>query len=170
MSHARGHFAGDGWVAFAHRYITRPFDAGGENHVELSEAEFDARLGMSLFAMQWASHGHRYGIGCEINHWLAKGITVVMNGSREYLPEARKRYPELRAVLVTVQPEILAQRLRGRGREDEATIARRVARAAAFSASPDIHYRLANDGRLEEAGASLVKVILACREETRACA
>jgi len=170
LAHARGRLAEAGRVAFAHRYITRPFDAGGENHVALSEAEFDARLKMNLFAMHWASHGHRYGIGCEINHWLAKGITVVMNGSREYLPEARRRYPELRAVLVSVDPDILAQRLRGRAREDEAAIARRVARAAAYAAPPGIQQRVANDGTLEEAGEAFVRIILACREEALACA
>lgn len=170
LTYARQHLAAAPRVAFAHRYITRPFDAGGENHVALIEAEFDTRLAMNLFAMHWDSHGHRYGIGCEINHWLAKGITVVMNGSREYLPEARQRYPELRAVLVSVAPDILASRLRARGREDEAAIARRVARATAYAEPAGVHHRLANDGTLEAAGESLVRYILACREESLACA
>lgn len=170
LTYARAHLGGESGVVFAHRYITRPHDAGGENHVALTEAEFDARLAMNLFAMHWASHGHRYGIGCEINHWLAKGITVVMNGSREYLPEAGRRYRELEAVLVSVSPSVLAERLRARGREDEDAIARRVARAAAYAEPAGIHHRIANDGALDEAGEAFVRIILACREEARACA
>ena len=75
-------------VVFAHRYITRPQDAGGENHVALSEAEFDSRLAQKLIPLHWRSHGLRYGIGCELNQWLAKGLTVILNGSRGYLSEA----------------------------------------------------------------------------------
>ncbi len=170
LTYARARLAGTDRVTFAHRYITRPFDAGGENHVALTEAEFDTRLGMGLFALHWAGHGHRYGIGDEIDQWLAKGITVVMNGSREYLPEARRRYPDLCAVLVGVDPDILAQRLRARGREDEDAIARRVARAGTYAELPDIQHRLSNDGTLAEAGEELVRIILAYREEALTCA
>lgn len=170
LAYARAHLGGVSGVIFAHRYITRPADAGGENHVALSEAEFAARLGARLFAMHWDSHGHRYGIGCEINHWLAKGLTVVMNGSREYLPEARRRYRELEAVLVSVSPSVLAERLRARGRESEDAIARRVARAAAYAEPAGIHHRIANDGALDEAGEAFVRLLTPCREEATACA
>jgi ribose 1,5-bisphosphokinase len=91
-------------VCFAHRYISRPASAGGENHVALTEGEFLARQRAGLFAMSWASHGCHYGIGIEINQWLAKGLTVVLNGSRGYLDSALKDYPELRPVLVDVAP------------------------------------------------------------------
>lgn len=174
LSYARAHISGtsggDSGVVFAHRYITRPADAGGENHVALTEAEFAARLHARLFAMHWDSHGHRYGIGCEINHWLAKGLTVVMNGSREYLPEARRRYPELEAVLISVSPQVLAERLRARGRESEDAIARRVARAAAYAEPAGIQHRITNDGALEAAGEAFVRVLAPRREEATACA
>jgi ribose 1,5-bisphosphokinase len=170
LTYARTHLGGESGVVFAHRYITRPHDAGGENHVALTEAEFAARLSARLFAMHWDSHGHRYGIGCEINHWLAKGLTVVMNGSREYLPEARRRYRELEAVLVSVSPQALAERLRARGRESEEAIARRVARAAAYAEPAGIQHRIANDGALDEAGEALVRFLVPCREEATACA
>lgn len=170
LTYARAHLDGESGVVFAHRYITRPHDAGGENHVALTEAEFAARLSKRLFAMHWDGHGHRYGIGCEINHWLAKGLTVVMNGSREYLPEARRHYRELEAVLVSVSPSVLAERLRARGREDEGAIARRVERATAYAEPAGIHYRIANDDALEEAGEAFVRFLTACRDEAAACA
>jgi ribose 1,5-bisphosphokinase len=42
-------------VAFAHRYITRPVSAGGENHVALTRPEFRIRQRAGLFALDWES-------------------------------------------------------------------------------------------------------------------
>lgn len=43
-------------VIFAHRYITRPADAGVENHVALSPAEFRLRREAGLLCFSWDSH------------------------------------------------------------------------------------------------------------------
>jgi ribose 1,5-bisphosphokinase len=161
MRYARERLAADPNVLFAHRYITRPVELNGENHVALSETEFEARLAAGLFAMHWNSHGLRYGIGREINFWLAKGCNVVMNGSREYLAEARRRYPMLVAVIVMVSPEVLAARLRTRGRESEEQIARRLERARQFMRPQGQVEVIRNDSDLHEAGEQFVK-LLAC--------
>ncbi len=71
---------GSAKCVFAHRYITRLPELVGENHIHLSEAEFAAKEKQGFFAMQWDSHGLRYGIGKEINLWLAQGFNVVVNG------------------------------------------------------------------------------------------
>lgn len=57
LRYGRERLAGDPGVVFAHRYITRPVELHGENHVALAEPEFDARLKAGLFAMHWDSHG-----------------------------------------------------------------------------------------------------------------
>lgn len=159
MRYGRERLAGDPGVVFAHRYITRPVELNGENHVVLSETEFDARLQAGLFAMHWDSHGHRYGVGCEINFWLAKGCRVVVNGSREYLPEARRRYSALHAVMVTVSPGVLAARLRARGRETEEEIAGRLERASRFMHHDGHVVIIDNDGELHQAGEHLVQLL-----------
>jgi ribose 1,5-bisphosphokinase len=159
MRYVRECLAGDPVVIFAHRYITRPVELQGENHIALSETEFAARLAAGLFAMHWNSHGLRYGIGREIDVWLAKGCNVVMNGSREYLQQARGRYPELEAVWVEVSAEVLAARLRARGRENGAQIAARVARATQFRPDGGGAHVVRNDGPLEEAGGQLLALI-----------
>jgi len=135
LAHARRRLDGQP-VAFAHRYVTRPADAGGENHVALTEGEFLARHTAGCFAMAWASHGLRYGIGIEVRAWMARGLTVVVNGSRGYLPTAAADFPELLPVLVTVDLSVLEGRLRARGRETEDEIAERLRGAAAF----DVHH------------------------------
>ncbi len=53
----------------------------------------------------------------QIDEWLAQGYDVLVNGSRGYLAQARRRYPDLLAVLLGVKPEVLRQRLLARGRK-----------------------------------------------------
>jgi ribose 1,5-bisphosphokinase len=159
MRYSRERLAGNPNVLFAHRYITRPADAGGENHVALSPDEFEARERARLFAMCWQSHGHEYGIGIEINQWLALGITVVVNGSRDYLQQARRRYPELLPVWVKVSPEVLRRRLEARGRESADLIEARLARNKIMSEPAAGGIVISNDGPLPEAGEALVAAI-----------
>lgn len=160
MSYARNYLAQDSSVVFAHRYITRPHDAGGENHIALSESEFDSRLERKLFPLHWQSHGMRYGIGSELNHWLAKGLTVVMNGSRAYLSEASRNYPELLPVLVEVSSEILRTRLSSRGRESAADIESRLQRAHEFTRLSHAKLlRFSNNAALSETGPAFVELI-----------
>lgn len=159
MAFARAQLAGQPMVQFAHRYITRPADSGGENHIALSQAEFNARIQAGLFAMHWESHGNRYGVGTEVNQWLSKGITVVVNGSREYLPQALKSYPELLPVTIDVAPDLLKQRLLQRARESEAEIDARISRNRILRLSHPAGITVSNNGSLEEAGAALVNLI-----------
>lgn len=170
MRYGRQRLAGDSNVIFAHRYITRPVELHGENHVALTDSEFDARLAAGFFAMNWSSHGLRYGIGREINLWLAKGCNVVMNGSRAYLIEARRSYPALIAVLVTVSPEILAARLKARARETDAQIVGRLLRAPQFMPPVGNVEIIQNDGDLCQAGENFVQVISASTASSRAIA
>jgi ribose 1,5-bisphosphokinase len=145
-------------ILFGHRYITRPAESGGENHVSLSSAEFAARRAAGLFALAWESHGLAYGIGGELDLWLGRGLTVVVNIARAAWPDAACRYPGLAGILVTASPEILAQRLAARGREDQAAIAERLAREVPLPDDPAIH-RLDNSGDLAAAGDAFLRLV-----------
>jgi ribose 1,5-bisphosphokinase len=145
-------------VLCAHRYITRPAHAGGENHVALSEAEFQSREQRGLFALTWHAHGLHYGIGNEVAHWLARGANVLVNGSRDAFHRASERFPMLRPVLITASPECIAQRLAARGRESESEIALRIARIAAYPV-PQGSMVITNDGCLADAGTALLQAI-----------
>jgi ribose 1,5-bisphosphokinase len=146
-------------VAFAHRYITRPV-SDGENHIALTAEEFDARASSGLFALHWESHQLRYGIGIEVDAWLACGMTVVVNGSRQHAPQALARYPHALFVHIDAKPAVLAARLARRAREDAGQIESRLARRPAF-ALPE-HARLVvidNSGPLADAGQKLLATI-----------
>ena len=160
MAAARTQLPAEAPVVFAHRYITRPADAGGENHVALTRAEFQLRLNRGLFTLHWESHGFAYGIGLEIDLWMQKGLGVVMNGSRAALPAALQAYPDLLPVLVTVPEEVLRARLGARGREDAAEMERRLARA--HMGVPEVPglIRFDNSGPLAERGRAMAGLIL----------
>jgi ribose 1,5-bisphosphokinase len=146
-------------VLFAHRYITRA-DGGPENHVALSDDAFALRSARGLFALEWSSHALRYGIGIEIDQWLAAGCTVVINGSRAHLDTALARYPHLRVVHVNAAPHVLAARLAARGRETVEQIGARLARQVEWRASAGTRITtLDNSGPLDDAGRALVALL-----------
>lgn len=158
LSHARDQVVAQP-IIFAHRYITRPATSGGENHVALSNEEFSVRLAHGCFSMAWESHGLRYGIGIEVQAWLMRGLSVVVNGSREYLPRAADHFPDIIPVAITVDPSILRQRLEARGRESTADIEERLSRAAAFQLEHPALVTIDNSGPLSQGGDALVALL-----------
>jgi ribose 1,5-bisphosphokinase len=149
-----------GDTLFAHRYITRTAAAGGENHVALTDEEFSSRSAAGLFALDWTSHRLRYGIGIEIDTWLARGHRVVVNGSRAHLGSALARYPSLQAVLIEAAPEVLAMRLAARGREAADEVLARLARQPVFEVPEATGFvRIDNSGMLSDAGAALIRAL-----------
>ncbi len=134
-------------IVVAHRYITRPANAGSENHIALSEHEFFTRAERQLFALSWHANALYYGVGIEIDVWLHAGFDVVVNGSRAHLPQAKARYANaLLPVCLQVSPDVLRSRLEQRGRETSKEIAQRLDRAARYT--PDNCLMLNNDGSL----------------------
>ncbi|HVM81880.1 MAG TPA: phosphonate metabolism protein/1,5-bisphosphokinase (PRPP-forming) PhnN, partial [Stellaceae bacterium] len=123
---ARDALAGDRRFLFPRRVITRPAEAGGEEHEAMSSVEFAAAEAAGAFALSWGAHGLRYGIPSGIDAELARGRHVVVNVSRSILAEARRRYRPLAIVEVTAPVEVLAERLAARGREGAADIAQRL--------------------------------------------
>lgn len=116
-------------LMIAHRYISRDWQSGNENHIQLSEHEFQQRQDLGLFALAWQANGLYYGIGGEIENWRQQGQIVVVNGSRGYLPAAMQLYGDkLAPVLIKVDTKVLRQRLIARGRESMAEIEARLRR------------------------------------------
>lgn len=165
MNFARTKLNGTRSILFAHRYITRLPDAKTENHIYLSNHEFKTRLKANLFAMNWKSHDQCYGIGKEINYWMYMGFKVVVNGSREYLPEALEKYKKLRPILIETSPQALMKRLKERGRENEKEIFERIERNNTISLDAENLIRISNDGPLEEAGMELLNIITEAKKQ-----
>jgi ribose 1,5-bisphosphokinase len=148
-------------IAFAPRYITRPVELEGENHIAVTETEFDRLIHYGCLAMRWKTNGIRYGVGIEILHWLEAGLNVVVNGSREYLPEAARTHPTLFPVLIHASDELLRERLMLRGRESLEDIELRLQRARALDELIEQSGLVVvdNNSQLEEACSRLIQVI-----------
>jgi ribose 1,5-bisphosphokinase len=158
---ARRRLAGNDAIGFVRRFITRAADAGSEDHHAVSAEQFEEMCRAGKFAVHWGAHDLRYGIPAETRDQLAAGRTLVANGSRAAIPEFLRAYPKLLVVTVSADPAIIAERLKSRGREDEASISKRLARSQDRSWSIDCRsVEIDNSGALADAGAEFVRLIL----------
>lgn len=146
-------------VTVSHRYITRASDSN-ENSVSLSEEEFRLRLDKELFAMHWQANGFDYGIGKEIELWMKAGVSVIVNGSRAYLPKAQSLWgKKLHSISVNVSDEVLEQRLRQRNRESEGEIQLRLQRHKRLQPESSTDSVVVNNSSVENAAKQLQEVI-----------
>ena len=148
------------------RIITRSAESVGEDALGVTAEAFARMVEEGAFALHWQANGLSYGIPRQIDDWLASGLDVLVNGSREYLPVARQRYPDLLAVLLVVQPAVLRQRLLARKRETAAQIDARLARNASFVEADDGCMTIDNTGRLEDAKTRLIDLVMDARRRT----
>jgi ribose 1,5-bisphosphokinase len=158
---ARAKLAADARFLFVRREITRPADAGGEDHVPVSWDQFRARAIDGSYALAWEAHGCGYGVPAVTLRCLRQGRSAIVNVSRGVIASARARFSPVRVVHVSVPEQLLAQRLSQRGREDADQIARRLERAAAFQVDGGDVLTLVNDGPLTRSVASFVAMLRA---------
>ncbi len=153
--------AGDDRFQFPRREITRAANAGGEDHIEVSAADFVVRRDKGDYALWWDAHRLCYGIPVNIESALAGGTSIIVNVSRTVIGQARARYHNLRILHVTAPIAILAQRIAARGRESAEDVAARLARAGISAPNgPDVVV-ICNDGALEDAVAAFVAAVIA---------
>jgi len=99
--------------------------------------------------LEWAEvHGNLYGTGvAEIERASAAGVDILLDVDVQGAEQVRRRIPE--AVTVFILPpsyEVLEQRLRSRGQDDEGTIGRRLAAAGReIDAFEQYDYAIVND-------------------------
>ena len=154
MGLARSALSQDPRFHFTRRVITRPADAGGEDHEAVSETDF----AMRSFALQWRTHGLHYGIPVDVIDRLAQGVVVVANVSRGVIAEAADRFAT-KVVVVTAAPRVLARRLAARGRETEADMAARLARDVAIPDHVAVE-TVVNDGTPAQAADRFVTALI----------
>ena len=136
-------------VIIARRVITRAAEAKGEDAHGVTWQQFELLCDQKAFALHWQANGLSYGIPAQIDVWLEEGQHVLVNGSRAHLVDARRRYPSLLPILLTVDAGVLRARLLGRARESLDDIERRLERARALACVEDRSVRvLDNSGEL----------------------
>jgi guanylate kinase len=150
----------------------RPRERDGVDYYFLSNEEFLFRQAAGQFAESAQVHGNLYGtLRSEVERVLSSGRHVVMDIDVQGAAQFRKAFPE--AVAIFVLPPsafVLLERLRARGTENRAALARRMISALEELRSvADYHYVVTNDV-IEDAVArvsSIVDAEMARRDRMR---
>ena len=158
--------AEDARFYFPRRDITRPAEAGGEDHNPVDAATFDDRRAAGAYALSWGAHDLFYGVPAEIERVLEDGTSVVVNVSRSVIDTARDRFPPTAVVSLSVPEDVLRARLAARGRETAAQIEARVARAGAVRVDGANVFPVVNDGTIETAIARFLAALDAAESLT----
>ena len=107
----------------------RPGETDGIDYHFLSDARFEELIAQDGF-LEWATvHGKaRYGtLRSEINRHFALGRDVILEIDLAGARQIRQSYPQACFIFLSPPNEhVLEERLRGRGTEDEAEVARRL--------------------------------------------
>ncbi|HEY2134042.1 MAG TPA: phosphonate metabolism protein/1,5-bisphosphokinase (PRPP-forming) PhnN [Acetobacteraceae bacterium] len=165
MDAARAALGEDARFRFVQRDITRPREAGGEDHNPVEPAIFAERRAAGAYALSWHAHGLDYGIPADIAEDLAAGRVVVANVSRAVIADAAGNFP-VRVLEITAPAGILANRLVARGREDAADIAQRLARVAAVPTGVEL-VTVQNDGTVAQGAARVTEALIRAAESAR---
>ena len=147
---ARAALEASGGYVFPRRAITRPAEAGGEDHEAVTPEAFAERRAEGGFFATWHAHGLDYGLPACISATLESGRHVVVNVSRAILADLARRVSPMAAIEIAAPPELRARRLADRAREGEADAARRLAREGAPLPDGVAARRVLNDGTPEE--------------------
>ena len=159
IAHARAAREGDPRFAFPQRYITRPADAGGEDHVAVTAERFADMKAAGAFVLHWEAHGLSYGITAHVSDQIASGVSVVANLSRAAVGPLAALFPRVHVLHVTALLEIIAERLAARARETRQDIERRLARAP-YALPADVPVSaICNRGPVEKAGAEFIGLL-----------
>lgn len=150
----------------------RPGEINGVHYHFLTPAQFDEKLAKGEF-LEWAwVHGdRRYGtLAASVLDPLSQGKSLVANVDVQgvsSIREASARYPllarSLATVFINVSHDQLQRRIRERGTDDEAEIARRMATAEKeMLESPKFEYHI-NSGTRDEDFTALLAIIKQAR-------
>ena len=146
-------------IHFLQRAITRPEHDQSERFISMTDVEFDKAVSSGGISFYWQANGLRYGLPRELVDRLERGEVVVVNGSRAACDDLRATFGCVQVVEIHVDPEVLTERLRNRGREAAHEIEARVERAERLSATNDADLTIDNSGPAEIAGAQFVQFI-----------
>jgi len=160
---ARGHAA-----AISVSYTTRaprPGEQDGVHYHFVDETSFVAMIGRGEFLEHAHVFGRRYGTGREKTQaLLAAGVDVMLDIDWQGAQQVRKLMPEAQSVFILPPSAAeLERRLTGRGQDDAATIAKRMAAAKAEMSHWDEYEFLIVNEDFERALEELAALFLAPR-------
>lgn len=150
------------------RYITRILNtADAEQHNVISPEIFNELLVKDCFSLSWQANGYHYAYDKQWINDVTENKIVLLNGSREYWPEAKDKFTELLIpIALTLDTEVQRSRLEGRARESQAEIEARIMRNEALTSDMQIDniFQLNANQPLSDVVDDFVQLILRVRE------
>jgi ribose 1,5-bisphosphokinase len=125
---ARQELAANPQFVFPRRLVTRSSSVW-EEHDSIDHAAFEKGMVEGEFTLAWRAHGHGYAIPGPCLSQTVEGRIIVCNVSRTVVEAAREQLPNVSVVEITAPREVLAARLAGRGRGDDADLGARLERS-----------------------------------------
>ncbi|WP_205698171.1 guanylate kinase [Conexibacter sp. SYSU D00693] len=139
----------------------RTGETHGEDYWFLTDEEFEQRVAEGDF-VEWAEYsGRRYGtLRSELERCLARGVPVVLEIEVQGARQVRETMPDAVQVFIAPpSPDVLRQRLIGRGTDSAEDVARRLETAEReLAAHDEFDHEVVND-RLEDAAAQLARIV-----------
>ncbi|XFA73889.1 guanylate kinase [Thermosynechococcaceae cyanobacterium Okahandja] len=126
----------------------RPTETHGIDYYFVSVPDFQAMIEAGEL-LEWAEFaGHYYGTPREpLVHLIEQGKTVILEIELQGARQVRQSYPQARHIFI-LPPSLaeLERRLRSRGQDSAAAIARRLAQAETeIAAAPEFDVQIVND-------------------------
>jgi ribose 1,5-bisphosphokinase len=148
-------------IRIPQRYISRPVH-GSEPFVSVTSEDFEDLNRQGKFCLTWHIYDTDYGVPVTIFNWLNQGVSVIVNVSRDIIPQARQLIPDLKVIFVSVPLDITLQRIKSRNRESEdgPGFQQRLARAKENQTLADADFVVDNSVPIEEAAEELLKYML----------
>ncbi len=151
-------------IYHAKRYITR-IPSETEDNYYISPEDFVTMTNKEKFALKWHIYGLDYGIPIEIEDWLKKGHSVLVNISRTMIKETRLKYKNVKVVFIRVPFDITVKRVKKRGRESKRNIKKRIDRARKLQTFPEADFTIENSSNLDIAIHQFLHYILNLKDE-----
>lgn len=146
-------------IYFPKRYITRTPSEFEDNYLITSE-QFKKMDEEGKFALKWHIYGLDYGVPIQIDDWLSKGHSVIINVSRNIISEARRNYENIVIIFIQVPFEITLQRIKSRGRESGKSLDERIERARELQTCEEADFVVDNSGDLNNAIEQFLKILI----------
>lgn len=145
----------------------RPGEEDGREYHFLDRSLFDSRIDEGEF-LEWAEYsGNRYGtLRSEVEGRVDRGAPVVLEIEVQGARQVRETMPEaVRIFIEPPSPEVLRDRLTGRGTDAPEVIERRLEEARKeLRARDEFAHRVRND-EVERASSELAGIVLAALDE-----
>jgi ribose 1,5-bisphosphokinase len=148
-------------IKIPQRYITRP-PHETEPFISVSVEEFQKIKKANKFLFDWFIYDIYYGVPREVLDWVNQGHHVLINVSRNIIPQARQQVKNLKVIFVYVPFDVTQARVKSRAREkeDDPQFKERVERAKTMQDMPDADFIVDNSGALEIGAQKLLDYLL----------